>query len=442
MKRLSQHAFEPEEIMAYLDGELVANEAAALANHLEHCSECQAVATQLRQISERMLDFQVEPCPTGVHWVALVDVKKQSAVRSEMGRLGAKRRIAALARQFVPKSPLGWASVFGVLAILVIAVIVTLDQFPSSVSTRATDMEAVQLDISPYNKAVPPSKPASPMPSGPRSDNGRFMNPGLLGRITAGVPSGGRAGGGGGDGLSQDERDAAVPTRMIEQTASITIVASNYDQASKAVEQITTRHGGYVQDMNADTQTGTARSLSATVRVPEKQLESALADLGGLGHVEQESRSNQEVTDQYIDLTARLRNARAEERRILEILKTRTGKLADVLDAERELARVGGEIESMEGKRTYMEHEVSYATVQVQLNEVYRAQLNPEASSTRTRIRNSLVEGFRNLSDCLISIVVFVFAYGPSILLWLALVGLPAWFAWRRFRRSREAGST
>ena len=63
MKRSTPHAFEPEEIMAYLDGELAAQQAAALASHLEHCRECVVLAIRLRQTSERMLDFQVEPCP-------------------------------------------------------------------------------------------------------------------------------------------------------------------------------------------------------------------------------------------------------------------------------------------------------------------------------------------------------------------------------------------
>jgi len=150
--------------------------------------------------------------------------------------------------------------------------------------------------------------------------------------------------------------------------------------------------------------------------------------------VEEETRSNQEVTDQYIDLTARLKAARATEQRILQLLATRTGKLSDVLEAEQELERVRGEIESMDGQRVRMEHEVSYATVKVQLNEEYRAQLNAGASSTGRQIRNSAVEGFRNLEDGVVSLLLFVFAYGPSILFWLALLGTPAWFAWRHYR--------
>ena len=226
---------------------------------------------------------------------------------------------------------------------------------------------------------------------------------------------------------------------MIVETASITILATNYDQASGAIQRVTAQHGGYIQDMTADTRTGIARSVSATLRVPEKQLEAFLVDLRELGHVEQETRNNQEITGQYMDLTARLKTARATERRITELLESRTGKLSDVLDAERELARIRGEIEITEGQRANMQHQVSYATVQVQLNEEYREQLSARTYSTGTRVRNSLVNGFRNLAGGVVALVIFLFAYGPSILFWSALFGVPGWFVWRHYRRPRTA---
>lgn len=432
MKKSSQHAFEPEEIMAYLDGELPAQEAAELANHLERCDECQALAAQLRQLSERLLDFQVEPCPAKVDYDVLIpaDARESSIPVVQPSRLGWRHRSAEFIQRLIPASPLGWASVFGVLAVLILVAVVTLNRLPTPRAT--TEQEVAQLDVSP---AVTPAPPMVPPPPA-LADKARGIVGGVPGSTStaAGEFLAGRARASTQSQAENEPSTGVAQGPMIVQTASITILATNYGEASKAVQRITAQHGGYVQELNANTQTGAARSLSATLRIPEKQLEPCLADLRNLGHVEQESRSNEEITDRYIDLTARLRNARAEQQRILELLKTQTGKLSDVLAAERELARIGGDIESMEGQRTYMEHEVAYASVQLQLDEQYRAQLNPEAFSTGTRIRNSLVEGFRNLGDGIVAIVMFVFAYGPSILFWAALIGFPAWFAWRRFR--------
>src|SRR5580693_10420207 len=71
MERNAQHAFEAEEVMAYLDGELEARRAAALAAHLVSCSECQEVAQGFRALSERMLSFEVERPSAGMNETVL-----------------------------------------------------------------------------------------------------------------------------------------------------------------------------------------------------------------------------------------------------------------------------------------------------------------------------------------------------------------------------------
>jgi cytochrome c-type biogenesis protein CcmH/NrfF len=133
----------------------------------------------------------------------------------------------------------------------------------------------------------------------------------------------------------------------------------------------------------------------------------------------------------------RLKSARATEQRLIELLGARTGKLSDVLDAERELARIRGEIESMQGQNAILVHRVSYATVQVELSEEYRERLS--TTSKRTKIWNALVEGFGNLEDGAVAALVFLLAFGPSILLWLAVLALPSWLIWRRYRAHARA---
>jgi hypothetical protein len=221
---------------------------------------------------------------------------------------------------------------------------------------------------------------------------------------------------------------------MIVQTASLNILATNYDEASASIEKLAAAHGGYVEKLDAKAQTGNARELTAALRIPTKQLDGFLADLRKLGHVEEETRSNEEVSDQYVDLQARLKSAQATEQRLIELLETRTGKLQDVLEAERELARIRGEIEGMQGESTILVHRVNYATVQVDLTEEYRQVLGSGPISTSTKLRNSLVEGFANLEGGAVGLLVFLFAVGPSLLFWLAILLIPGWFVWKRFR--------
>jgi len=444
MKRSIPHAFEPEEIMAYLDGELEAQQAAALASHLEHCSECGVLAIRLRQISDRMLDFQVEPSPATLEPPIFAALDSGQATPSPKLQPGTERKRSGFLGGFA------WAA--GSIALVVVIGALSLPTLMRSrrgaplVGARETALSSLD-NTSVYKPlahlALPEDKAVAdlnglPDRLGDHATNSFSINgkpaarSGLRTWNKLPAPPG----------FEQQAGQIEAPELrgpMIVETASITILATNYDQASGAIQRVTAQHGGYIQDMTADTRTGIARSVSATLRVPEKQLEAFLADLRELGHVEQETRNNQEITGQYMDLTARLKTARATERRITELLESRTGKLSDVLDAERELARIRGEIEIMEGQRANMQHQVSYATVQVQLNEEYREQLSARTYSTGTRLRNSLVNGFRNLAGGVVALVIFLFAYGPSILFWSALFGVPGWFVWRHYRRPRTA---
>jgi hypothetical protein len=232
---------------------------------------------------------------------------------------------------------------------------------------------------------------------------------------------------------AEQSETKAVTGPIIAQTASLTIVPANYDRAAGSIDALVAAYGGYVQKLDSESRQDASREVSLTLRVPVKQMDTFLADVRKLGRVEEESRENEEVTDQYVDLDARLQSARAGEQRLLGLLQTRTGKLEDVLDAEHELTRMQGEIESMTGERNVLVHRVEYATVELQLQEQYRAQFG--SGTPAGSLRNALVEGFRNLEAGAITALAFVLTYGPSILFWLVIFGAPAWLVWRVARR-------
>jgi hypothetical protein len=422
MKCSTQHAFRPEEVMAYLDGELEPSRANALAGHLEHCEECQMLATQFRRVSERLLEFEVEGTPAKLNAAIVGAIPETEGAK----RTGTTKLEKARLRGW----PLGFASpytwVFGCLLILAVVVIFGT---PNLLRLGEGARSATDYSIT-TNEEVSPS--FTDRSTGLSS--GRLARPGVRAKIVR--PGGGGSGSGGG--IASGTLNAPAPAGpMIAETVSFVIVVNNYDQASAAVDRLAASQGGYVQKLSTSDHIAAAREFSATVQVPAAQLGGFLAELRKLGHVEQETRTNEEVTDQYVDLQARIKSARASEQRMLDLLATRTGKLEDVLDAERELARIREEIESMEGQRNLLAHRVSYATVEIQLREEYREQLHTGASSTATGLRNSLVEGLSNLEDGFVGLLVFLFAYGPSILFWCALFLVPGYFIWR-WARSRS----
>jgi hypothetical protein len=100
---------------------------------------------------------------------------------------------------------------------------------------------------------------------------------------------------------------------MIARAAQLTIIVKDFDASQKRLESILKRHGGYVGDMTTRAPEGADRKLTATLRVPSDQLDAAIAEVKEIGHVESESQSGEDVTSQYVDLQARLTNARNTE---------------------------------------------------------------------------------------------------------------------------------
>jgi Domain of unknown function (DUF4349) len=121
----------------------------------------------------------------------------------------------------------------------------------------------------------------------------------------------------------------------------------------------------------------------------------------------------------------------------VNILGTRTGKVKDVLEVEQEIARVRGEIEQMEAQQKNLEHRVDFATIELKLAEEYKAQLRTPVPSALIQLRNAAISGFRNAFGSVLALVLFLAESGPSLLLWLTLVGIPAWRLWRRYRRGQ-----
>jgi uncharacterized protein DUF4349 len=394
------HPVEKEEIMAFLDGDPVEGDRAALvASHIEDCAECRAVAADLRSLSERLAAWQVEPSPASLtqRIEAAAGEHFSASKRQGLGFLPArpKRRFSTRMRWAVGLAG-GFAALLFIVAISI----------PNLLRSRMATKQA-------WNR-VPISAEMAPTTQGGGT--------GSLGRLetTQGVGS---------------ALQPPVPSGpMIVRTGALSIVTADFDAARASIEQIVREHDGYLADLNVNGAAGRGRYLSATLRIPAGQLAAALSELKKIGRVDEESQTGEDITAQYVDLNARLTNARNTEQRLLAILRESTGKMGDVLAAEREIARVREEIERMEAEQKSLESRVSYAAVQIRLREEYKSEMEAVPPSTPRELWNALVEGYRNFMDNFLGLVFWLLRYGPSILFWLAIVFFPARLLWRRLR--------
>jgi hypothetical protein len=227
--------------------------------------------------------------------------------------------------------------------------------------------------------------------------------------------------------------ERASPAPMLAKTSQLVLITREFDKSRGALEDILKRHRGYFGQLDVAAPVSGPRTLTATLRVPSDQLDPTTAEIKKLGQVESESQSGEEVTQQYVDLDARLTNARNTEQRLTTLLHDRTGKMSDVLSVEQEIDRVRGSIEQMEAQKKTLVNRVDFATLNVTLREASQAQFSPH--STWTRFRDAASEGYESLVDGVVAVAVFLLAYGPSLFLWGGISLLIARFAWRRWRR-------
>ncbi|HXF83004.1 MAG TPA: DUF4349 domain-containing protein, partial [bacterium] len=170
-----------------------------------------------------------------------------------------------------------------------------------------------------------------------------------------------------------------------------------------------------------------------TVRVPAARFSAVLLEVERLGTVESRRVSGQDVTEEFVDLQARLRNLERHESR-LQSFMDRATRVGDLLAIERELARVRGEIEVLTGRLRFLEHQVALATVEVALRQKAPAVGGRlwDAGATLERMAAAFRATLRQLAAAFEAVAVMAAALLPVGVLGAVVVGIV-----RRWRRAR-----
>ncbi len=422
----AQHAFAPEDIMAWLDGELSAAEADEVSAHIENCAECTVVVEQFRERSRWLAGWSIAPAPDTID--AAVTVQPVKAAKRRMASKPTRSRAGGW-----------WLWALGSGSVVALAILLTVHSISNSagreIARRSMASMSQQSENAPvYMAQRAPALAASrkreagiagverddslqvtaPRQGIARMNNGALTNPTA---VTAASPSAGGP--------------------MIARRVALIIVVKDAASARIALDGLLAHYQGYAAQLDISTPEESARSFGASLRIPAPQLGAALADLRRLGRVQNESQSGEEVTEQHADLVARLRNARETEQRLLAIMQQRTGKVEEILQVEEQISNTRGEIERMEAEQKELEHRVDFATISLQVNEVYKAELAaPSSFSVGARMHNSFVAGLSSAGRTVLGILLFCEEYGLVLLVWLVVLGTPLWFLWRRYRRA------
>jgi hypothetical protein len=160
-----------------------------------------------------------------------------------------------------------------------------------------------------------------------------------------------------------------LANRKLIRNANVELEIVSFDDAVQKITAFAKEEHGYVATTDSQKQANGKLRGQVVVKVLPENLDRFLQKIRGLGELKNQTLGTEDVSKAYFDTDARLKNARVMEQRLIDMLKTKTGKVSDLLQVEKELGRVREEIEKMQGELKYWDSQVQFATVTISLVE-------------------------------------------------------------------------
>src|SRR5437763_16787566 len=225
----------------------------------------------------------------------------------------------------------------------------------------------------------------------------------------------------------------ATVERKIIRHANVSLEVEEPKKAMQRVASVAESRGGFVVTSESRQEAGAGGGkafevISMEVRVPAAQFDAAMGDIrAAASRVTSEKITGQDVTEEYIDLDARLRTQKALEDQLLDIMKSARG-VPDAITVERELANVRTEIEKIEGRRRFLENQTSLSTISVTLQP-------PSALVSTTGFFRSVATAFGEGVDIAAAVTLFLIRLLLAMLPLAVFFGVPFYFLWRSVAR-------
>ncbi len=219
---------------------------------------------------------------------------------------------------------------------------------------------------------------------------------------------------------------AATAGRKIVYNAHVDLVTENLASVDTKLARLIEASKGYVADSDISGVVGSTRHATWKVRVPVDSYDAFIKGVSSLGELVSLKADSQDVSEEFYDLEARQANKRVEETRLLKHLADSTGKLDEILTVEREVSRVRGEIERMQGRLRALANLTSLTTVTISVREI-KDYTPPQAPTFWTRVARtfaSSLDALRTLGEAVILFVVGIVPWIPVILVVLGLMYL------------------
>jgi hypothetical protein len=231
---------------------------------------------------------------------------------------------------------------------------------------------------------------------------------------------------------NQSNTPPAVVRRII-YNAQVELVVENVSALADALGRLLKQNDGYIAETDITSYSQQHRQATWKVRVPVDHFDAFLTEVGRLGELQKNHVDSQDVSQEYVDLEARIGNKQVEEKRLLKHLSDSTGKLEDILTVEREVSRVRGEIEQMQGRLRYLTNVTALSTVTIVATEI-KGYTPPVIPTFRTQIGRTFQNSLETLIELGKALILVCVAAAPWVPV-VAVIALPLWWLFRRLVR-------
>lgn len=236
----------------------------------------------------------------------------------------------------------------------------------------------------------------------------------------------------------QDEETQPEPEKPIERkiirNADLSLESETPDDVQQKITAIAESKKGYVvtSSKRSSARTGKGETVNITLRVPSEKFEETLTEIRKTGsRVISENITGEDITDKFVDMQARLKNEKAHEQQVLEIMK-RANTVQEAINVQRQLSTIRGNIEQMEGKLRQWEKLASLSTIKVTIQ-------TPTAITGKSegffyRLQDSISTGL----DGAMNFILVLITISIAILPFLLLIVLPIFLVLRYFWKKRK----
>ncbi len=227
--------------------------------------------------------------------------------------------------------------------------------------------------------------------------------------------------------------------RKIIYTAHLSIVVQNLDQAIEEVTRLVEGHKGYVAKSEVTGQLGQRRQAVFTLRVPVGGFRPFREGLLQLGIVERNTLDTRDVTEEYVDIEARIRNLKEEEQALNKLLRESATR-AEVLQTRQEIVRVRTEIDRLQGRLNLLNNLTALSTIHLTLREEqdYKPPVTPAVPTFPERVEQTFFRSWQSFVEFSQGVVLLATALTPWLLLIVPVGLVSVWLMRRAIRHSRS----